>query len=70
MDDFYIVTMLTASERTLYLKSGIGSSCEWTFDRQECIWFETYTEAEKFAKRYFKNFTNYEITTIYEKIYV
>lgn len=68
MDDFSIVTMKTKTEKKLYLKSGKGNAVEWTFDKQDAIWFQTEEEAEKFCKNYFKNFKNYEIETIKEYV--
>ena len=53
MDDFSIVTMKTRTGKQLYLKSGKGNAVEWTFDKQDAIWFQTEEEAEKFCKNYF-----------------
>lgn len=68
MDDFSIITMKTKTDRTLYAKAGHGKSIEWTFDKQDAIWFQTEEEAEKFCKNYFKNFKDYEIETIKEYV--
>ena len=45
---FNIITMKTKTDRTLYAKAGHGKSIEWTFDKQDAIWFQTEEEAEKF----------------------
>ena len=50
------------------MKSGKGNAVEWTFDKQDAIWFQTEEEAEKFCKNYFKNFKDYEIETIKEYV--
>ena len=68
MDDFSIVTMKTKTGKKLYLKSGKGKAAEWTFDKQDAIWFQTEEEAEKFCKNYFKNFKDYEIEYIKEYV--
>lgn len=60
-DLFSRIIMKTRDGRKLYLKDGIGNSKEWTFNLEEAIWFDTRSEAEKFAKGYFKSFKNYEI---------
>lgn len=65
---FNIITMKTKTGRTLYAKAGHGKSIEWTFDKQDAIWFQTEEEAEKFCKNYFKNFKDYEIETVKEYI--
>ena len=58
---FYRITMNTYNNKKLYLKASIGNSCEWTFNKEEAIWFETIKEAEEFCNNYFKNFNKYEI---------
>lgn len=68
MDDFSIVTMKTKTGKKLYAKAGHGKSIEWTFDKQDAIWFQTEEEAEKFCKNYFKNFKDYEIEYIKEYV--
>ena len=68
MDDFSIITMKTKTGKKLYLKSGKVNAVEWTFDKQDAIWFQTEEEAEKFCKNYFKNFKDYEIETIKEYV--
>lgn len=65
---FYTLTMKTYNNKTLYLKSGIGNGCEWTFNKQEAIWFETDKEAIEFAKQYFKNFDKYQVEGLEEVI--
>ena len=64
--NFNIITMETYDGKKLYLKAGIGNSCEQAFNKNEVIWFETYTEAENFARQYFKNFNNYKIEDFIE----
>lgn len=63
-DYFTIVTMKTKTNKTLFLMEGQGKTCSWTFDKEEAIWFPNEAEAEKFCKKYFKNFKDYEIETI------
>ena len=63
---YYRIIMKTYDGKKLYLKDGVGKSCEWTFNKQEALWFETNKEAEDFAKQYFKNFSNYEIEDFIE----
>ena len=63
---FYRIIMKTYDNKKLYLKDGIGNSCEWTFNKHDAIWFETEKEAQIFAKKYFKNFNNYEIENFNE----
>lgn len=58
---FYEITMNTKNGKTLHLATDIGNSCKWVFGRQDSIWFSSIAEAQKFAKRYFKNFKNYNI---------
>lgn len=61
---FYVITMQTYDGRRLYLKSDDAYKKEWTFNKGEAIWFETYTEAEAFANKWFKNFKNWEIREV------
>lgn len=63
---FYRITMKTYDNKKLYLKASIGNSCEWTFNRQDAIWFESDKDAQEFASKYFKNFSNYEIEQFVE----
>ena len=58
---FYAIYMQTKNNKTLYLKEGSNNNFEWTFDFQECLWFETKDSTEKFAKEYFKNFKDWKI---------
>ncbi len=60
-DLFYVITMISGTNTKLYLASDIGNKCKWIFDREEAIWFETYTEAKDFCNKYFKNFSDYII---------
>lgn len=58
MDDFYVVNMIG---KKLYLGcTNNVHSMKWTTLDDAC-WFNTYSEAERFAKDYFKNFKNYQI---------
>ncbi len=66
-DMFFRITMETKNGKTLFLKSGIGKSCEWTFDKSEAIWFENLVQAENFVNTYFKNFKNYTIQKFFAK---
>jgi len=63
---YYRITMKTYNDKKLYLKASIGDSCEWTFNSQDTIWFETEKEAQDFARKYFKKFNNYTIEAFNE----
>lgn len=63
-DLFYVVTMKTRTDKTLYLASDYGDSCKWIFDKDEAIWFETYSEAKDFCEKYFKDFRDYIIEEV------
>lgn len=72
---FYRIIMHTYNGKTLYLaentwygKNEEKINCSWDFSYKNALWFETYKEAEDFAKDYFKNFTNYEIEEFFEYI--
>ena len=65
---FYAITMQTKTDKTLYLMSGANGGFNWTFDYEECIWFETENEANNFASDYFKNFNNWKIKEVYANI--
>ena len=56
---FYAIVMKTKTDKKIYLKEGKNNNYEWTFDRDECIWFETDTQAKEFSNNYFKNFKNW-----------
>ena len=60
-ETFTRILMHTKTGKKIYLKSAIGNSCEWTFNKSEAIWFERETDAKSFAKKYFKHFNNYEL---------
>jgi len=62
-ENFTVITMKTKNGKTLYLKEGFGKSLEWTFNKQEAIWFPLVIDAEKCAKNYFKTFNNYGFET-------
>ena len=62
-EDFVAIAMVNKKGRKMYLKASDKPSknvvCEWSFDYNEAIWFNTDSEAEKFAKQYFKSFANW-----------
>ena len=62
-EDFVAIAMINKQGRKMYLKASDkpfkGVVCEWSFDYNEAIWFNTDSEAEKFAKQYFKSFNNW-----------
>ncbi len=69
--EFYGITMKTKTGRTLYLRCSNKETknpykilMDWTFDINEaCLW-EDYNTCDKFAKKYFKNFNQYNINLI------
>ena len=74
-DFFYRIIMHTRDGKKLYLtentwygKNSEKINCTWDFNYNNALWFETYDEAEEFAKGYFKNFTGYEIEEFFEYI--
>lgn len=62
--DFETITMKSYNGKTLYLKATESNKCDWTFDKQEAIWFPTLSEAKEFAERYFKNFKGWSTKTV------
>ncbi len=70
--DFVAIVMLDTKGRTLYLKASNrpskGVICEWTFDYNEAIYFNCPSEAEKFAKSYFKNFNGWQLKDVYARV--
>lgn len=60
---FYVITMKTKNNNTLYLMSD-KDKFTWTFNYNECLWFNTESESKKFCKHYFKNFDKWEIKEI------
>lgn len=66
--DFTVIIMKLGNGKKLYLKCGSGKSMKWTADRSESCYFNTETQAEKFASKYFKNFKNYQFETFTEYI--
>ena len=68
MDVFEVIIMKLKNGRKMYLKAGIGESCEWTLDRDEAIWFETEKEAKEFAQNYFKNFKDWLVESFFFNI--
>lgn len=63
---FYIITMKTKANKTIYLFANEKNNgkVEWCFRKKDAIWFETFRDAERFAKNYFKNFNNWVIEEI------
>ena len=61
---FYVITMNTKKGKRIYLKEGNNNSYEWTFDREQAIWFELEEQANMFASDYFKNFKEWYITDL------
>ena len=65
----YGITMKTSGGKTLYLKCSSRETADpykvlmdWSFNKEAtCLW-ESYEDCEKFAKKYFKNFSNYSIS--------
>ena len=56
MEEFYVIAM---NNKKLYLGcTEKEKAMKWT-NLEEACWFNTYSEAEKFAQNYFKNFKNY-----------
>ena len=68
-EDFVAIYMVNKKGRKMYLKASDrpskGVVCEWTFDYDEAIWFNTDSEAEKFAKSYFKSFDKWAVADVY-----
>jgi len=58
-ETWFVITMNTKNGKKIYLKEGIGNSYEWTFDREQAIWFEFEDKAKEFANSYFKSFKNW-----------
>lgn len=71
-NEFYVITMQTKNDKTLYLKEKDTNNdiilCEWGFDYNNAIWFDTIDSLEKFAKSYFKNFNKWGIKVVYYSI--
>lgn len=61
---FSIIFMKLNNGKRLYLKASHTNKCEWTYDKEKAIWFNTDKEAMDFCKHYFKNFKEYELETI------
>lgn len=60
-NEFLVITMKTKNNKTLYLKATRRDNIyEWTFDKEEAIWFEHYGQVETFAKSYFKTFDKWD----------
>ena len=56
---FYAIVMKTKTDKKIYLNEGKNNNYEWTFDRDECIGFETDTQAKEFSNNYVKKFKNW-----------
>lgn len=69
-EEFYLITMIAKNGKKLYLKASDKplkkdtTIFEWSFDKKNAIWWNTFNETEKFAKNYFKNFKKWEIEEI------
>jgi hypothetical protein len=61
---FVAICMKTKNGKDIYLGEQ-GKGLGWKFDYNEAVWFETYQEAEKFAKDYFKHFDKWGIKEVY-----
>lgn len=61
---FSVITMKTKNNKILYLGEQ-GNKLGWSFDYNEAIWFNTFEEAENFAKDYFKYFDKWEVKEVY-----
>lgn len=68
--DIYRICMMSKTNKKLYLevknvwysKNGdIKKSLGWTWDKKYGMQFDKETEAEEYAKAYFKNFNNWFI---------
>lgn len=66
-ETFYLITMTSKNNKTLYLGEQ-GKKLGWSFNYNEGLWFNFYSEAENFAKDYFKHFDKWEIKEIEYKI--
>jgi len=56
----YIITMKTKEGKKLYLTS----DKEWSFIKDEGMWFAELEEAQNFAEEWFKSFDRYEFDKI------
>ena len=56
----YIITMTTKNGKKLYLTS----EKQWSFEKDEAVWFTTQIDAVDFAESWFKLFDAYEIDII------
>ena len=72
MEDFYIITMKTNKDKKLYLSVWDGKP-EWTFNKSKACFWDFEDQALDFAKRWFKNFKDWEVeevrVNIYEEIF-
>ena len=59
--EFFRITMQTKTNKKLFLMANDFYTCKWTFNKTECIWFETLNECINFCNSYFKKFKNYHI---------
>lgn len=70
--DFVAIIMTSKNGKTLYLKASDtpskGVRCEWTFNYEDAIYFNTDSEAEKFANEYFKNFKGWALKDVVAKL--
>lgn len=63
MNEFFIVCMQTKTRKNIYLMTNGIDNFEWTFKKQDAVFFNTEKEATKFCRNYFKNCTKWKITT-------
>lgn len=61
MYNWYVISMKTKNNKIIYLGEGKNNNLEWTFDRDESIWFENEYQAKDFATDYFINFDKWFI---------
>ena len=70
--DFVAIVMEDRKGRILYLKASDKPSkeivCEWTYDYDVAIYFNTNSEAEKFANSYFKSFKDWKLKDVYARV--
>lgn len=63
MEDFSVITMLTKTDKKLYLEMINGKSV-WTFKKNDACYFDTEKEAVKFAKKWFKHFKGWSVESV------
>ena len=72
---FFVITMKLKNGKKLYLqhekdiiknKKWVGDICKWVAYKSEALYFDTFKNAEDYAKNYFKNFKDYSIESFNE----